>query len=74
MSAVMATASGLALPDRSAFLAAVATRLRFEPEPGDGTVGRILRELQASGHYRRATTLAVGARAPRGYAKRENGA
>jgi hypothetical protein len=53
-------------PDRSAFLAALAQLLRHEPQPlGDGAVLRAARELLATGHYRRQSTVAVGVAAPR---------
>jgi hypothetical protein len=47
--------------DRSAFLAALASLLRHEPQPlGDGAVFRSAKELLASGVYKRRTMVAVG--------------
>jgi hypothetical protein len=44
--AVMRAAQPLQPADRSAFLRAVAHRLRGVVDPGDGEVGRVVRELQ----------------------------
>jgi hypothetical protein len=46
--------------DRSAFLHAVAASPRFEPDPGDGTINRVIRELLAGGSYRRSEAVAIG--------------
>jgi hypothetical protein len=60
LSAVMRAAGPLHPADRSAFLHAVAASLRFEPDPGDGTVDRVIRWLLSSGSYRRNAAVAIG--------------
>jgi hypothetical protein len=58
-------AEPLAPPDRSTFLAALAQLLRHEPRPvGDGAVHRAAKQLLATVHYQRQSTVAIGASAP----------
>jgi hypothetical protein len=45
---IMQCAEPLAPPDRSAFLEAVAVALRSHPVVGDGIVGRVVRQVQAT--------------------------
>jgi hypothetical protein len=62
LAAVMALAEPLATPDRNAFLVALATLLRHEPQPiGDGAVFRAARQLLATGRYVRNSAVATGA-------------
>ena len=46
MTTIYRASDVLLAPDRPAFLAALADRLRAEPIVGDGNIGRAIRELQ----------------------------
>ena len=47
MSMINRASDALLLPDRPAFLAALADRLRTEPVVGDGSIGRAIRGAAA---------------------------
>jgi hypothetical protein len=66
MTQVMRLVEPMAPPDRSAFLHALAQLLRSEPvQPsGDGIVHRHARQLLSTGHYKLASTFAVGRAQP----------
>jgi hypothetical protein len=60
MSIVAQTCAAIAPADRDPFLQALTRRLKGE-EIGDGSIGRAIRDLLGTGHYRTQMTTAVGA-------------